>query len=117
MENNKKDYEGCIEVDGIKYKLVLTKDGKPNILRNEEIWILNTTYEFAQFMFSLMKDYEKLEVSNVEKDAEIAKLKFALEYYANDENYDSWFDDGSSMCNISEEGGVIAKEALGYYVK
>lgn len=48
---------------------------------------------------------------DVSLQEENARLRKALEYYANDVHYDPYFFDNAT-CDVTEDGGHIAREAL-----
>ena len=44
-------------------------------------------------------------------EAENARLRKALEFYADEIHYDSYFSEAET-CDVTEDGGYIAREAL-----
>lgn len=77
-------------------RLILGKDG----------YVANTSrIADADFIAASRQDIPKLV-------AEVERLRKALEYYADDIHYDTYFFD-DARCDVTEDGGHNAKEALG----
>lgn len=103
MTLNKSDYEYCIEVERGKYHVVLTKDYHVKYLRHGEDWLDNLPG--SKMMIALMTETER-------KEEEIVRLRKALEYYADEKRYEPYAVIDVNPCDITEDGGYIAREAL-----
>lgn len=67
----------------------------------------------VEFLVNAPKDISELlaEVERVQTENE--RLRKALEYYADEIHYDSYFFEAET-CDVTEDGGYIAREALRY---
>lgn len=80
--------------------------------RVDEVLFQIVTSEIDLLLKQLARSEVKLMKLVVDKDEENKQLRKALSYYADEKHYEPYgaFDTGS--CDITEDGGYIARQAL-----
>ena len=88
-----------LEIENGKYQIE-DNNGIVKVYRYGELWLDGVT----KFELCLIQRIEKLEQQN-------KRYREALKYYADEKHYESYCIDGYG-CDVTEDGGEIARQAL-----